>query len=194
MIDVDRLVDQLQRATDIVDELDRRLRRTRIQVEELVPRLEAIGRNRHRVEVIEVDIDEDRRVRDDGPPPPTKPPRPLLISRSSVPGPSPEPGSVDVALPARPVRLAELALEHLARRVPGQDVDEVDRGGALVVGQSGAGGGDDVDGQPFVVLRGARTLTTMALTVSPQRSSGTPMTAASATAGWARSAFSTSAG
>jgi hypothetical protein len=43
VIDVDRLVDQLQRATDIVDELDRRLRRTRMQVEELVPRLEAIG-------------------------------------------------------------------------------------------------------------------------------------------------------
>ncbi len=43
MIDVDRLVDQLERATEIVDELDRRLRRTRMQVEELVPRLEAIG-------------------------------------------------------------------------------------------------------------------------------------------------------
>ena len=43
MIDVDRLVEQLERATDIVDELDRRLRRTRMQVEELVPRLEAIG-------------------------------------------------------------------------------------------------------------------------------------------------------
>jgi hypothetical protein len=36
--------------------------------------------------------------------------------------------------------------------------------------------------------------TTTALTVSPQRSSGTPMTAASTTAGWASSAFSTSAG
>ena len=34
----------------------------------------------------------------------------------------------------------------------------------------------------------------MALTVSPHLSSGTPMTAASATAGWASRAFSTSAG
>ena len=45
VIDVDRLVDQLQRATDIVDELDRRLRQTRMKVEELVPRLEAIGQS-----------------------------------------------------------------------------------------------------------------------------------------------------
>jgi hypothetical protein len=30
-------------ATEIVDELDRRLRRTRMRVEELVPRLESIG-------------------------------------------------------------------------------------------------------------------------------------------------------
>ena len=36
--------------------------------------------------------------------------------------------------------------------------------------------------------------TTIALTVSPQRSSGTPITAASASAGWAASTFSTSAG
>jgi hypothetical protein len=43
VVDVDRLVDQLERATEIVDELDRRLRRTRMRVEELVPRLEAIG-------------------------------------------------------------------------------------------------------------------------------------------------------
>lgn len=40
-VDVDLLVTQLQRATDIVDELDRRIRRTRAQVEVLVPRLEA---------------------------------------------------------------------------------------------------------------------------------------------------------
>ncbi len=45
VIDVDRLVVQLERATEIVDELDRRLRRTRMRVEELVPRLEAIGRD-----------------------------------------------------------------------------------------------------------------------------------------------------
>jgi exonuclease VII small subunit len=61
VIDVDRLVDQLQRATDIVDELDRRLRQTRIQVEELVPRLEAIGQSDaiEVVEVLEVDLDDD---------------------------------------------------------------------------------------------------------------------------------------
>ena len=45
MVDVDRLVGQLERATEIVDELDRRLRRTRMRVEELVPRLEAIGQD-----------------------------------------------------------------------------------------------------------------------------------------------------
>ena len=35
---------RLERATAIVDELDRRIRRTRAQVEELVPKLEAAGR------------------------------------------------------------------------------------------------------------------------------------------------------
>jgi len=45
VVDVDRRVDQLERATQIVDELDRRLRRTRMRVEELVPRLEAIGQD-----------------------------------------------------------------------------------------------------------------------------------------------------
>jgi exodeoxyribonuclease VII small subunit len=44
VVDVDRLVEQLERATDIVDELDRRLRSTRLRVEKLVPRLEAIGK------------------------------------------------------------------------------------------------------------------------------------------------------
>ncbi len=48
VVDVDRLVSQLERATDIVDELDRRLRGTRMRVEELVPRLEAIGREESR--------------------------------------------------------------------------------------------------------------------------------------------------
>lgn len=38
-IDVDLLVSRLERATAIIEELDRRLRRTRLQVEELVPRL-----------------------------------------------------------------------------------------------------------------------------------------------------------
>ncbi len=32
VVDVDRLVERLERATDIVDELDRRLRRTRMRV------------------------------------------------------------------------------------------------------------------------------------------------------------------
>jgi exodeoxyribonuclease VII small subunit len=41
-VDVDQLVARLDRATAIVDELDRRLRSTRTQVEALVPRLEAI--------------------------------------------------------------------------------------------------------------------------------------------------------
>jgi exonuclease VII small subunit len=43
-VDVDLLVARLERATAIVDELDRRIRATRMQVEELVPRLEAATR------------------------------------------------------------------------------------------------------------------------------------------------------
>ena len=39
-VDVDVLVARLERATALIDELDRRLRHTRAQVEELVPRLE----------------------------------------------------------------------------------------------------------------------------------------------------------
>src|ERR1700690_2256986 len=63
VIDVDRLVGQLQRATDIADELDRRLRRTRMQVEELVPRLEAIGQDEVAVvEVVDIDLEDDRRL------------------------------------------------------------------------------------------------------------------------------------
>lgn len=38
-LDVDQLVGRLVRATEIVEELDRRLRATRLQVEQLVPRL-----------------------------------------------------------------------------------------------------------------------------------------------------------
>lgn len=41
-VDVDQLVGRLERATAIVGELDKRLRRTRIQVEQLVPRLAAV--------------------------------------------------------------------------------------------------------------------------------------------------------
>ena len=43
-VDVDQLVARLERATAIVDELDRRIRHTRTQVEELVPKLEAVSR------------------------------------------------------------------------------------------------------------------------------------------------------
>jgi len=39
-VDVDRLVEQLQRAAALVEELDRRLVATRTQVDELLPRLE----------------------------------------------------------------------------------------------------------------------------------------------------------
>ncbi|HWF15070.1 MAG TPA: exodeoxyribonuclease VII small subunit [Acidimicrobiales bacterium] len=42
-VDVDVLVARLERATELIDELDRRLRQTRAQVEELVPRLESIA-------------------------------------------------------------------------------------------------------------------------------------------------------
>ena len=40
-VDVDQLVGRLVRATALIEELDRRLRRTRLQVDELVPRLTA---------------------------------------------------------------------------------------------------------------------------------------------------------
>jgi exodeoxyribonuclease VII small subunit len=42
-VDVDVLVGQLERATALIGELDKRLRRTRAQVEELVPRLDALA-------------------------------------------------------------------------------------------------------------------------------------------------------
>jgi exodeoxyribonuclease VII small subunit len=45
-VDVDQLVARLERATAIVDELDRRIHQTRTQVEELVPKLEAVARER----------------------------------------------------------------------------------------------------------------------------------------------------
>lgn len=44
-VDVDLLVPRLERATAIVDELDRRVRRTRSEVEQLVPRLQAATRS-----------------------------------------------------------------------------------------------------------------------------------------------------
>ena len=42
-VDVDHLVSRLVRATAIIEELDARLRRTRLQVEQLVPRLAAVA-------------------------------------------------------------------------------------------------------------------------------------------------------
>ena len=41
-VDVDQLVGRLVRATAIIEELDKRLRKTRVQVEQLVPRLTAV--------------------------------------------------------------------------------------------------------------------------------------------------------
>jgi exodeoxyribonuclease VII small subunit len=43
-VDVDVLVGRLERATALIDELDRRLRHTKSQVEDLVPRLDALAR------------------------------------------------------------------------------------------------------------------------------------------------------
>jgi exodeoxyribonuclease VII small subunit len=42
-VDVDVLVARLERATALIDELDKRLRHTRTQVEDLVPRLDALA-------------------------------------------------------------------------------------------------------------------------------------------------------
>ncbi len=42
-VDVDQLVTKLRRAGAIVEELDRRVRASRIQVEQLVPRLGSVG-------------------------------------------------------------------------------------------------------------------------------------------------------
>jgi exodeoxyribonuclease VII small subunit len=42
-VDVDVLVARLERATALIEELDRRLRHTKTQVEELVPRLDALA-------------------------------------------------------------------------------------------------------------------------------------------------------
>lgn len=41
-VDVDQLVGRLVRATSLIEELDKRLRQTRMQVEQLVPRLAAV--------------------------------------------------------------------------------------------------------------------------------------------------------
>jgi exodeoxyribonuclease VII small subunit len=42
-VDVDRLGDRFQRATELVEELDRRIRATRSHVESLSPRLDAVA-------------------------------------------------------------------------------------------------------------------------------------------------------
>jgi len=42
-VDVDRLADRFQRATELVEELDRRIRVNRTRVEALTPRLEAVA-------------------------------------------------------------------------------------------------------------------------------------------------------
>jgi exodeoxyribonuclease VII small subunit len=42
-VDVDRLGERFHRATELVEELDRRIRATRRQVESLAPRLDAVG-------------------------------------------------------------------------------------------------------------------------------------------------------
>lgn len=42
-VDVDRLADRFQRATELVEELDRRIRVNRQKVESLTPRLEAVA-------------------------------------------------------------------------------------------------------------------------------------------------------
>jgi exonuclease VII small subunit len=57
-VDVDLLVAYLERATAIVDELDRRVRRTRSEVEQLVPRLQAATRATEESEVDEPDSEE----------------------------------------------------------------------------------------------------------------------------------------
>lgn len=42
-VDVDRLADRFQRATELVEELDRRIRVNRQKVEQLTPRLDAVA-------------------------------------------------------------------------------------------------------------------------------------------------------
>lgn len=42
-VDVDRLAERFQRATELVEELDRRIRANRDKVEALTPRLEAVA-------------------------------------------------------------------------------------------------------------------------------------------------------
>lgn len=64
-VDIDLLVARLARATDIVDELDRRIHKTRMQVEELVPKLEGVGRSPRRTDTPPEGYD-DKTGSDDG--------------------------------------------------------------------------------------------------------------------------------
>ncbi len=48
VIDVDTLSERFQRAIDIVEELDTRIAKTRAKVDQLAPRLEAIGGSNQR--------------------------------------------------------------------------------------------------------------------------------------------------
>lgn len=44
LVDVDTLTERFQRAVDIMEDLDARIRRARAKVDELAPRLEALSR------------------------------------------------------------------------------------------------------------------------------------------------------
>src|SRR5262249_53391595 len=98
---------------------------------------------------------------------------------------------VNPSIEGLPVRLAQLALEQFARRVPRQHVREVHRRRTLEVRQRRSRAYAMISAG-LDSLPGSRT--TIAFTVSPHRASGTPMTATSATAGCSASVFSTSAG
>ncbi len=90
-----------------------------------------------------------------------------------------------------PVRRPQVLLQDLAARVAGQGVDPVDRRGALELRQTLTAVVDDL---PFRRL-GAGAYGRSAPSVSrPTDREGTPITAASATAGCAISTFSISAG
>ena len=97
---------------------------------------------------------------------------------------------MDLTLLSRPERLAQLALEDLAGRRARQCVDEIDRARRFVMGDPLACKADQSSAVTFV----PGFLTTVGLTASPHVSSGTPITATSATAGWLNKALSTSAG
>ena len=63
-VDVDRLAERFQRATELVEELDRRIRVNRTKVEALTPRLEAVANGQAALPANEED-----RAADEGPDP-----------------------------------------------------------------------------------------------------------------------------